>query len=374
MSQAVKALFLPFMQLPTGHHHVADALIQELAKCERNMNCDKVDILSYSYGKMERVVSSSYLTWIKLFPNVYNRLYQHVAYNKSQQTGHYFLYEGLFSHFLRRLINEKDPAIIFCTHALPSYIASRLKRKKQLNKMIINVYTDFFVNRVWGLEEIDYHFVPTVHVKKFLMERGVSKERIFITGIPVHPAVTRQGKQRPLSDKRAVLVTGGSLGVGAIGQILASSANVNRIHYHVLCGKNDSLYKQLLRQNRPNVTPYSYITSKDEMNDLYDKVDAVVTKPGGVTISESLQKYKPIFIYNPLPGQEQINARLLEKQGLIISSTINELERGLNLFFSDKRKQEIHRRNMNEYHDNLMKEPIYQIIDKCLQAELFKKH
>ena len=53
------------------------------------------------------------------------------------------------------------------------------------------------------------------------------------------------------------------------------------------------------------------------MNKLYDQVDAIVTKPGGVTVSEALRKRLPIFVHSVLPGQEQINLQFLKSQKLV---------------------------------------------------------
>ncbi|MGY0693548.1 MGDG synthase family glycosyltransferase [Virgibacillus sp. FSP13] len=365
MNQRIAALFLPFMQIQTGHHHVADALIHDLKNCEQKITCDKVDILSYSYGKIEKAVSSTYLAWIKRFPNVYNWLYQHAAYNRNVHSGRHVLYELLFTYFFKRLIQEKKPRIIFCTHALPSMIASSLKEKKQLDAIIINVYTDYFINRVWGLHGIDYHFVPTAMVKNYLVAQGIQADRIFITGIPVHASFSKQRKKRQTTREITLLVTGGSLGVGAIARLLDKIWE-DRLRFHILCGKNIKLFKEIKRRGNPNVIPHSYITSRDEMNDLYEQVDAVVTKPGGVTISESLQKKKPIFVYNPLPGQEEINADQLQQQGLVIRATLNDLEHQIINFFSNSHQREKYQQTINAYHKNLVGEPIYTIVDKLI--------
>ena len=53
------------------------------------------------------------------------------------------------------------------------------------------------------------------------------------------------------------------------------------------------------------------------MNKLYDQVDAIITKPGGVTVSEALRKRLPIFVHSTLPGQEQINLHVLKSQKLV---------------------------------------------------------
>lgn len=54
------------------------------------------------------------------------------------------------------------------------------------------------------------------------------------------------------------------------------------------------------------------------MNHLYEQVDAIITKPGGITISEALKKRLPIFVHSALPGQEQINLKKLIREKLII--------------------------------------------------------
>ena len=46
--------------------------------------------------------------------------------------------------------------------------------------------------------------------------------------------------------------------------------------------------------------------------------DLVITKPGGLTTSESLACNLPLIIINPIPGQEEENAEFLEKVGVAI--------------------------------------------------------
>lgn len=77
------------------------------------------------------------------------------------------------------------------------------------------------------------------------------------------------------------------------------------------------LYKEILRWKQPHIRPLRYISSIEEMNRLYEEADAIITKPGGVTVSEALHKHLPLFTIDYLPGQEQINLRYLEEKRLI---------------------------------------------------------
>ena len=62
--------------------------------------------------------------------------------------------------------------------------------------------------------------------------------------------------------------------------------------------------------------------------ELMSVSDLVVTKPGGLTTSESLASGLPIIVINPIPGQEFQNAEFLEEKGVGIwiksSTNINE--------------------------------------------------
>ncbi|SET10051.1 UDP-N-acetylglucosamine:LPS N-acetylglucosamine transferase [Oceanobacillus limi] len=365
MEQQLKqdALFLPFMQIPTGHHHVADALMEDLMSYMDTVRCNKIDILSYSYGKMETVVSSTYLRWIKNLPNAYHWIYDQMAYKKADKRNRNYLYELLFINFFKRLLKEHEPRILFCTHALPSNIASVLKQKGKLQATIVNVYTDYFVNRVWGIEGVDYHFVPSVEVKKFLQKLGVDEKRIYVTGIPVHREFnnTTQMKEKNPNELQ-VLVTGGSLGVGGLEKILSEPSEA--MHYYVLCGKNTSLYKQLKATNRMDVTPIPYIERKQEMNAYYNQVDAVITKPGGVTISECLIKRKPIFVCNALPGQEKINEQQLKRLGVVQPVTCESAKDEIKAFFSDVDKQKGYHRTVDHYHQQLENRSMVEILEE----------
>lgn len=240
-------------------------------KINPNIKCDKVDILAYSYGKFEVLVSKIYLNWIKTAPSLYNSIYQYSVYKNKEINKRYRLYELLFTYFMKRIIEEKQPDLIVCTHALPAYMLNYLKEKKDLRIPVINVYTDYFIHRFWGVENIDFHFVSSHQMKNFLIKKGISDERIFITGISIHYKIKRQTHTTESADKsvRSVLVSGGNLGVGAIEDLIEKVANTKDhlpIQFYVLCGKNDKLYKKVKDMQKSHIIPYSYIDCMDKMN------------------------------------------------------------------------------------------------------------
>jgi len=311
-----KILFLPFLQITTGHHQVAKSLEAWLKKFNSQFACETIDIFSYAFRKTESLVSRSYLCAIQYVPSFYSWIYKKNAVNPTDKE-RFLFYEMLFEQAMLKLLQDKKPDWIFCTHALPSYLLNRLKQKRKLDIPVVNVYTDYFINCIWGKEAIDYHLVPDDFFKRQLIQAGVKPESIYVTGIPIHPSIyqmKRSEKRQP--DAWNILITGGNLGVGKIGLIVKHLISYSNLRYFVLCGKNQRLYDTLKKKNA-YVTPLPYIDSPQKMNQLYNHMDAIVTKPGGVTVTESLHKRIPIFVYDALPGQEEMNLDYLLQHGLV---------------------------------------------------------
>ena len=104
------------------------------------------------------------------------------------------------------------------------------------------------------------------------------------------------------------------------------------------------------------------------MNALYESVDAIITKPGGVTISECLYKKIPIFIYHELPGQEEVNLQNLKNWGLVYhlddwQKTLC-LEEKIVSTLQCNRQQRMLEQQLHLYHQQLTKESIAVLIKK----------
>lgn len=308
-----KVLLLPLLQIPSGHHQVADAVSRWLSLKIEDLEIEKVEILSYFNATLEKLVSHVYLKWIDHFPRAYDWLYRYLSYHPTREKNeNHRGYELLFLQTMYRLITEHQPHIIICTHALPSTLCSRLKVTGRIRQPVVNIYTDFFVNQLWGIEGIDLHFVPSIHVKQMLLQQGVAESSIYVTGIPVdHVFHQERIRARPDQARRQILLAGGSVGVGFDHHVFDQIAQEGQFQFTILCGKNEPLFEHILQLECAHIQPIRYISSREEMKQLYDQMDAIVTKPGGVTISEALYTGLPIFIHASLPGQEEINRDFL---------------------------------------------------------------
>ncbi|MEH7237414.1 MGDG synthase family glycosyltransferase [Bacillus sp. JJ1562] len=309
-----KILVLPLFTMESGHHRTADTLIDSFRKQDSYIQCEKVEFLSYISPVFEKLISNVYLKWITKSPVIYSKFYKQFFSKKSVILCS--IYEALFLEKMEQLLEETQPDIIICTHSFPSFFVSKLKEYGVCKTPMINVYTDFFINELWGINQVDMHFVPSKETKTDLIKASVPEENIIKTGIVTADLVSKRPGRRTNNKKMHILVSGGSLGLGNQLSFLKSE-NRDLVEYRVLCGSNAKLYKEIASLNINSIKPLPYITCTEQMNHLYNWADAIITKPGGVTISEAIKKRIPIFIHSVLPGQEEINMNYLERKGLV---------------------------------------------------------
>src|SRR5699024_6322403 len=215
-----RVLFMPLLQIPSGHHHVADSIKFQLNQLSGDFQCEKVEILSHCYGHVETLISSIYLKWIHKFPGLYSQIYKHAAVKGVKGKKRFYLYEWLFSKKVQQCTEQTKPDLIICTHALPSYILECLKKRNLWSGPVINVYTDYFINNLWGKEGINYHFGASLNARRELLNRGIKPQQTFVTGVPIHP-LFKPEKRPPIKKSRfTVLISGGNMGAGSIQQLL----------------------------------------------------------------------------------------------------------------------------------------------------------
>lgn len=320
-----KILFLPLLRMQSGHHQVADALIDMLHARINGVICKKIDLISYTNESLEKVVTSSYLSWIRYAPETYNFAYKNFFYDTRANARLIKWYNFIFLKKMEQLLRHERPDLIVCTHGYPSYLLSQLKKQGKCHVPIINVYTDFFINSVWGREGIDFHFLPSQEVKEQLIRKNqVPKHRMVVTGIPVHEEITKTVRFKQCNNRPIILIAGGNSGLGGMLELSQALKDAEYFDFVVLCGKNQKLYDDILSWNNSHIQPLSYVSSRSEMNALYEQVDAIVTKPGGVTVSEAIKKRLPIIVHSFLPGQEEINLHYLTKSELAFTLEQNQ--------------------------------------------------
>jgi processive 1,2-diacylglycerol beta-glucosyltransferase len=218
----------------------------------------------------------------------------------------------------REFLIRENPDLIISTHFLSSEVSGILKSNGLINSKVVTVITDFGVHSFWLANGIDYYWVASEKTKDILIEEGIPDKSILVYGIPVDVKFEASFNKQLLrqkigldKNKFTVLLATGSFGIGPLEEI--TTALKDHAQIILVCARNKKLYKRMLRLNYPQVKVYAFV---DNMEELMASSDIIITKPGGLSVSELLaMDLAPIFIC-AIPGQEEANARILMEQGI----------------------------------------------------------
>jgi processive 1,2-diacylglycerol beta-glucosyltransferase len=219
--------------------------------------------------------------------------------------------------------NDETPGIITPSFRNVTAAAGSLHSAAFQNKQpfVASIVTDFEAHALWMDECVDLYCVAAEETKARLVARGVPQSGIVATGIPISAKFLSKPDPKAVrktiglrDDQPVLLVLGGGFGMGPVAAILAELDKVpGKFQTVVVAGRNEKLRRELATQNRRH--PTHVLGFATNMHELMAVADLIITKPGGLTTSEALAMGKPLFILNPIPGQEAANSDFLLERG-----------------------------------------------------------
>lgn len=231
---------------------------------------------------------------------------------------------------IEKIVTDERPDLVITTQTSPSAVMSVLKRDGVFAGPWGIAFSDYHFHRAWVYPRADFYLPNIPEQLPHLQRLGVPKDRIRIIGMALPPRTFTDGlqlrRQLGISEKsKVVLVGSGSLGIRVPQQLFRALLDVRLagevagmdIQFIFLCGKNKALYNAILSkaQELPWNIPLLFY---EPMADVYATSDLMISKPGGLTIAETVQRGLPVFVTHYLPGQEELNIEYLDKQNVII--------------------------------------------------------
>lgn len=327
-----------------GHHQSALAIKKMITKIYPFYDVVIKDPHAITHPKIDHMSKQLFLFGVRRFPNVYHFFYQKTREPNSMSQ----FFKGMSRLGLKGLaqsIIDIEPAAIICTCPISCGMASLLKKYELIDIPIITAITDFTVHSYWIHDFIDHYIVGSQEVKNGLMNFGVEAREISVTGIPIDPKFSRTYDKEVLrmkyglrSNVTTVLISGGGYGmIGNGGSIFEALEEIpQKLQIICVCGHNESLYHQLQKEKRTSrhvVRVEGYVNNMEE---LMAMSDLMITKAGGLTISEALCMNLPLLLYRSLGGQERDNSQfLLRKQSALIAYDEQDLVSHLINFVAD---------------------------------------
>ncbi|MGQ7885909.1 MGDG synthase family glycosyltransferase [Paenibacillus sp. WC2504] len=248
---------------------------------------------------------------------------------------------------LREIIHQERPDVVVNTFPFGAspIVCSPMGIKNY------TVLTDYALHASWLHPKVDRYYVATEDLKKQIIARGFSKDRIDVSGIPLREEFVNTRIRARNQQKKIILIMATDSGVTSyIEEMMRTLFHLDNCQLVVVCGHNEKLKHRL----EVEFAAYNGITIHGFVDNLHDwmaQASCMVTKAGGLTLTEAIALRVPVFIYKPNGGQEKENALYLSRRGVAsISKKMEELSKSIQHFIHHPQKYEEIRDHMEELH------------------------
>ena len=322
----MKKILVLYLSESSGHHSAANAIEAGLRMFSDDpVHVRTINILNYLSPVLEKVIMKTYMGVVKGVPDIWDYLYDNEKVKDKLSKWREKAHRMNTPRFFELIVREMPDAII-CTQAYPCGVLSAFKEMYGFDFSLYAIITDFVVHSYWILDNVDHYIVPTEEVKQTLIDKEVPEEKIECFGIPIVPHFSDRHDTEAIKKRYAinnnssvVTIMGGGHGLLPMKEIISRLNSVTQpLHIIAITGKNRKLYEKLLEIKKKVHHPITILGYIDNVSEIMEISDILISKPGGMTTSEALVKNLPMIIVNPLPGQEARNTEFLVEKNVAV--------------------------------------------------------
>jgi processive 1,2-diacylglycerol beta-glucosyltransferase len=307
----------------SGHNQACKAVKERLQ--EQGAVVKEVDLVELFHPAFRWIVIFLFLQVMKKVPWIYGVFYGFLATSRSKS----FVERQLFRLGKRKVLSILEsfrPDVICNTFPTSAGIVSELRARGMSTVRNVVVITDYTAHGHWVHQNIDLYCVASDDVRIELERKGVPAHKICVTGLPIrkvfneileirdNPVRRRQLRLKSGMDpdKPLILIMGGGEGIIGKAKVWESIIRTVDAQFVIVCGQNRKLYKKLrdLESNHVRVLGY-----RCDIEQWMAMADVLVTKAGGLTITEAASLGLPMLLFRPIPGQEHANACYAVEKG-----------------------------------------------------------
>lgn len=322
-----KKILIVYATYGSGHKAIANYVANYLKDENKNYEIATLDMINYSMsvvGSISQKINNFFMLKTPIIHNIFYNI-------SSTKIGGDFFDDVSLTLFKNKKMENQivkfNPDLVIATHFFGAGLINHYKEKGLINPKIINVVTDYDVIELWCKyhKNINYIVVGNKYMQKDLIKRKVDKKKIKVFGIPIAPMEHIKIKKDVMlkefnfTGKRPICVFFGGGGNGSsktlpyIKKVAISNPNLDIIF---IAGKNEYSKKKVDEfindKHLNNVRTIGFATNVPELLQL---CDFVVSKPGGIQLTECLYFKKPVLMIRHSGGQEIANYKYFEAEG-----------------------------------------------------------
>jgi UDP-N-acetylglucosamine:LPS N-acetylglucosamine transferase len=302
------------LSAPVGEGHVAGARAIAARMRTAWPDAEVVEVETVAGGpRRTRLLALAYRVVMRRAPGLYGLAYD--ALRRLPRLAAVFQRLGApaTARALRPVLRRHRPDLAVCTYPVTTGGLARLRRRGETATRTVAVVTDPAVHPFWVWPDVDETWVMLDEAAADARRLGAADVRV------VPPAVDPRfaPAPAPVGDDLTVLVTGGSLGFGALEQAVDAVLDAGEgVRAVVLCGRNEILRGRLAARRDPRLRALGWT---DTVPAEMAAADLVLTTGGGMIANEALAVGRPVLFATPVPGHGRAGAATLARAGLAVA-------------------------------------------------------
>ncbi len=304
--------------LGTGHRQVANILSGQLAALGHE--CEHKPLEEWVPADYDLLFRHGYLFLALRAPSVWDRMYQSGTFKQRPRLALPIMDKRVVRRFGERVPQGAD--LIVATQYNAMEVAADWKQATSSGVKLAAVITDYDIYPLWARKEVDLFILPHSDLAPLLEEKGIPPEKIASTGIPISPTFEQHHDPARARtglgfDDRSpiVLLLGGGVGAGPLKKAAEHALTVEGTGVVVVCGLNERLRRSLIPLAQSHPSRLRVLGYRRDIPSLMAASSVIVTKGGGLSLSEALYMGSRVIVIPSLPGQERANIEYMANHG-----------------------------------------------------------
>ncbi|MCX6722079.1 MAG: glycosyltransferase, partial [Candidatus Staskawiczbacteria bacterium] len=320
-----KKVLILYAPLGAGHGAAAKAVEEAFALKYPNIEVKNVNILDYTVKSFRFGLPWAFSYFNSKAPFVYKWVYRFYNNQTNHKNANRISGIVLKKKKFVKFIEEFNPNFIISANPLPRQLVLEAGGKKITDIPSANICTDFGFHSLWYDNKVKYYFVATESVKNALMNNhNVAGEKIMVTGIPICSKFNKKlDREKIIKDlgfdasKPILLIVGGKISYNNLIKIIKGIKRSGKIvQLIVVAGRDKVLEKKISSSDLKNDKAIRTFGFVDNLEEYMTIADLILTKAGGLTVSECLVENLLMIFNNVIPIQEDDNVEYSEKNGV----------------------------------------------------------
>ena len=362
-----------------GHNAVAAALAESFRRL--GVSSDTADGLSFISQKASRFVSKWHTRFYRRYPKLYKAGYMSAENDaeSNDRDNPVYRYMTRGARRLDRAIQDGGYDAVVCVHVIPAMMMTELRRQRESGPVFCFVATDYTCSPTVGGCTPDICVIPHEELAEEFVSCGIARETLLAAGIPVRAVFRERGDRAAARSElalppegRHIVLMSGSIGCGPMADIAAElEKRMERGDFaSVLCGSNRQMLYALRRRGFRRVEAVGFT---NRVHRYMDSADVLVSKPGGISITEAGTRGTPLLLADMVGGCETRNQEFFHARGWAETCQPEDMaDAALALLDRPERRQALVAQQHRDF-DGLAADRVAQAVyDRCRGGEAAK--